>query len=367
LILLVSACLLTQSLWKLTQSPLGFQPNHVLTFETSLWVLNGDTAPVDRFYNEVQGRLEALPGVTAVGQISALPTVNWHLRSNYDVDWAPRTMTHDAVSAENRHIAGNYLESMQIPLLAGRALRPEDGNNVLVNQEFARQYYPSGNPIGMHLMDDHTMTIVGVIGNVRGTAGSIADPVQPEVYLPAAGLGQRYFAIRSQLPAQRLLPLVVNVVHQVDPQQAMGKAQTLDDMLSIDTAQPRLNMVLLISFAVIALALACVGIYGVVAYSVAQRRQEIGVHMALGASHSQITSLFLKRTLTSALIGLACGGVATLLLTRLLRSQLYGVQPNDPMTFLIATLLLLAPVFAASLRPALKAASVDPMEALRTE
>lgn len=138
-------------------------------------------------------------------------------------------------------------------------------------------------------------------------------------------------------------------------------------MVRVDTAQPRLNVALLVSLAAIALALACVGIYGVVAYSVAQRRQEIGVRMALGASHSQIAALFLKRTLASALIGLACGGVTTLLLTRLLRSQLYGVRPNDPTTFLIATLLLLAPVFAASLRPALKAASVDPMEALRTE
>jgi len=367
LILLVSACLLTQSLWKLIRSPLGFQPDHVLTFSTSLWVLNGNTAPVDLFYNEVQRRLEALPGVTAAGQISALPTVNWHLRSNYDVDWAPRTVNRDAVSAENRSIAGNYLEAMRIPLLAGRALRPGDGSQVLINQEFARQYFPNGNPVGMHLISDHTVTIVGVIGNVRGTAGSIAEPVQPEVYWPAAGIGQRYFAIRSQLPAQQLLPLIVNVVRQVDPQQAMGKAETLDDLLSVDTAQPRLNMALLVSFAAIALALACGGIYGVVAYSVAQRRQEIGVRMALGASRREITSLFLKRTLTSAFIGLACGGVATLLLTRLLRSQLYGVQPNDPATFLIATLLLLAPVFAASLRPALKAASVDPMEALRTE
>lgn len=367
LILLVSACLLTQSLWKLLRSPLGFQPDHVLTFETSLWVLNGNTAPDDRFYDEMQRRLEGLPGVKAVGQIDAPPTVNWHLRSSYGADWIPRDEHRDSVYAENRHIDGNYLEAMQIPLLAGRALRSDDGLSVLVNQEFVRQYSPNSSPVDRHLLNDHTITIVGVIGNVRGTAGSIADPVQPEVYWPAEGIGQRYFAIRSQLPAEQLLPLIVNVMRQVDPQQAMGKAHTLDDMLSIDTAQPRLNVALLVSLAAIALALACVGIYGVVAYSVAQRRQEIGVRMALGASHSQIASLFLKRTLTSALTGLACGGIATLLLTRLLRSELYGVQPNDPTTFVIATLLLLAPVFAASLRPALKAASVDPMEALRTE
>jgi ABC-type antimicrobial peptide transport system permease subunit len=126
-------------------------------------------------------------------------------------------------------------------------------------------------------------------------------------------------------------------------------------------------MALLVSFAGIALVLACVGIYGVVAYSVALRRQEIGVRMALGATRGQISMLFLQRTLAAALIGVACGGAATLLVTRLLRSQLYGVEPNNPMTFLIAVLLLLMPVLVASLRPALQAASVDPVEALRTE
>jgi len=135
----------------------------------------------------------------------------------------------------------------------------------------------------------------------------------------------------------------------------------------VAVAQPRLNMALLVSFAGIALLLACVGIYGVVAYSVAQRRQEIGVRMALGASRQQISIMFLRRTFAAALIGLACGSVATLLLTRLLRSQLYGVEPDNPTTFLIAILLLLTPVFVASLRPSLKAASVDPVEVLRTE
>ncbi len=140
-----------------------------------------------------------------------------------------------------------------------------------------------------------------------------------------------------------------------------------DERLSKAVAEPRLNMALLLSFAGIALLLACVGIYGVVAYSVAQRRQEIGVRMALGATRGQISMLFLRRTLTAALIGLAGGGAATLLLTRLLRSQLYGVEPNNPTTFSIAILLLLMPVLVASLRPALRAASVDPVEALRTE
>jgi len=147
----------------------------------------------------------------------------------------------------------------------------------------------------------------------------------------------------------------------------VANVRTLDEMVSHSVAEPRLNMTLLVSFAGIALLLACVGIYSVVAYSVAQRRQEIGVRMALGATRQQISLLFVRRTLTAAFVGLAVGSVAALMLTRLLRSQLYGVSPDDPRTFALAIALLLIPVLLASLRPALLAASVDPMEALRTE
>jgi hypothetical protein len=292
---------------------------------------------------------------------------DWHARGSFDVDWMPRTAHRDAASAELRNMDGNYLGAMGIPLLAGRALRPGDGNAVLVNAEFVRRYLPAGNIVGRHMLGGSDVQIVGVIGNVRGTSGSIAGAIGPEVYYPASGLTKRSFAVRTTMDPELLVAAIRQQVHEVDPQQAVGSIRTLDRLLSIDTSQPRLNMALLVGFAAIALVLACVGIYGVVAYSVAQRRQEIGVRMALGASRWGISRMFLMRTLTSALIGLGCGGVGALFLTRLLRSQLYGVEPNDPITFLIAILVLLVPVFAASLGPALRAASVDAMEALRAE
>jgi putative ABC transport system permease protein len=371
LVLLVSACLLAESLWKLTRTPLGFVPDHVLTFALKLpW--NSEPAAVTRFYDEVQRRIETLPGVTAAGT-GILPTSAINLRVSYDVDWKPRTEHKDAISAQSIVVSGDYLRAMGVPLLAGRPVKPNE-LAVMVNREFVRQYLPNRNPLGRHILfagpqgGVEAREIVGVTGDTRGIGGSLARPVQPELFVEALGYQVgRTFVVRSSLPAERLIRAIREQVRQVDPQQSIGEPRTLDAMVQKSVAQPRLNMTLLVAFAAIALALACVGIYGVVAYSVAQRRQEIGVRMALGASRAQIAALFLKRTLTSALIGLACGGVATLLLTRLLRSQLYGVQPNDPTTFVIATLLLLAPVFAASLRPALKAASVDPMEALRTE
>jgi predicted permease len=370
LMLLVGACLMMQSLWKLTKSPLGFVPDHVLTFEIKLpWGAN--PAEVNRFYEDTQRRIEQLPGVTAAGQISSLPTEGFNSKSNYDAEWLPRTPHQDAVRAELRELAGNYLQAMGIPLLRGRELRDRD-KAVLVNQEFVRQYLNGESPLGRHLLYDKNtkLEIAGVIGDVRGTTGSLAGQVQPEIYYAADGIPGRSFVVRSLMPTEQLNTLtraIRNQVHEVDPQQAVANVRTLNEMVNLAVSEPRLNMALLVGFAAIALALACVGIYGVVAYSVAQRRQEIGVRMALGATRRQISMLFLRRTVTAALLGLAGGGVATLLATRLLRSQLYGVEPNNPMTFLIAILLLLTPVLVASLRPALQAASVDPVEALRAE
>ncbi len=236
LVLLVGACLLTQSLWKLIRTPLGFEPEHLLVFKIELpW--EGKAAPIDAFFNETQRHVESLPGVAAAGQITALPTVDWHSRSSYDVDWKPRTPHQDAVSAENRNIEGNYLEAMRIPLLAGRELRADDGFAVLVNQEFVRRYSPEASPVGRYLLNQYSIgssgakqpgiQIVGVVGNVRGTAGPIAGEVQPEVYYPAAGVNVRWFVVRSLATPEQLIAAVRNAVHEVDPQQSVGNVQTM--------------------------------------------------------------------------------------------------------------------------------------------
>jgi predicted permease len=365
--------LLTESLWKLMKSPLGFAPDHVLTFQIKLpW--NGG-AGVDDFYRNVQGRIESLPGVSAAGQIDALPTEDWHQRSNFDADWLPRVANHPAINAEDRHIAGNYLQAMGVSLLSGRGLTEEDAKAkvtpVLVNQQLALQYHATGSVIGRHLMiGTDLFEIVGVMSNARGTAGSIAQAPGAEVYFPAdgdQGVVQRSFVVRSQLPPLQLTRAIQEQVHEVDAQQALRNVSTMDDLISTSVAQPRLNMILLGSFAAIALVLACVGVYGVVAYSVAQRKQEIGIRMALGAKRAQICAVFMRRALASALIGLAAGSAAALLLTRLLRSQLYEVRPNNPEVYVVSIVVLLVPVLIATLRPALIAAHVNPVDALRSE
>jgi predicted permease len=374
LVLLVGASLLAQSMWNLLKSPLGFAPDHVLTFRTVLpW--NADAAAIRSFYGDVQRRIASLPGVDAVGQISALPTEDWHLRTTYDADWMPRSVHKDAVNVEVRAISGDYLPAIGTPLLAGRPLTGADASatatSVLVNRAFVREYGPNQNLIGRHLFsDDGPMEIVGVIGDVRGTAGSIAHETGPEMYFSADGqhpVTRRSFVVRTAVPPEQLIQAIREQVHGADPQQAISDVQTMDDRLDQSVAQPRVNMALMASFALIALLLACVGIYGVVAWSVAQRVQEIGVRMALGATRGQILRLFVRRTAWAALTGVAAGTCAALFLTRLLRSQLYGVAPDNPWIYSASILLLLFPLLIATVRPALRGASVNPVDALRAE
>ncbi|MBV8898332.1 MAG: ABC transporter permease [Acidobacteriaceae bacterium] len=372
LVLLGGASLLAESLWHLMKAPLGFRPEQVLSFDIQLpW--NTKPVVVRRFFQELEQRVGSLPGVLAVGEISALPTVDFHLRSNFDVDWKPRTVHGDAVNLEDRAISGDYLRAMGIPLLLGRNLNVADENakqpRALVNEQLARQYFPGGNILGHHLINSITQfEIVGVIGNVRGTAGSIAAPAGPELYfLPDGNDGRRWVVVRSTVPAETLAPEIRRAVHDVDPTQAIRDVATLTQRLDDSVAQPRFNAGLLTAFAVIAVLLACVGIYGVVSYSVTQRSIEIGIRMALGATAKQILSLFIRRALGAALIGLAAGGTGAIFLTRLLESQLYAMRPDHALTFLAAALLLLVPVLVASVIPASKAAGLNPINTLRRE
>ncbi|HEV2280008.1 MAG TPA: ABC transporter permease [Acidobacteriaceae bacterium] len=373
LVLLVGASLMGESLWKLMKQPLGFAPEHVLTFSLVLpW--NSKPEQTRNFYDDVQRRIENLPGVLAAGQINAPPTMDWHVRMSFDADWLPRTVGQPAINAENRSIAGNVLAAMGTPLLAGRTFTAEDQTAkappVLVSQALVREFLPKGNAVGHHLlMNGQPSEIVGVVADVRGTSGSIAAEPGPVVYWPANAGGDthRYFLVRTKIPPEQLVDAIRQQVFQADPRQSIGNVATMDQLLGDSTAQPRLNVSVAASFAGIALLLACVGIYGVVAWFAAQRMQEIGVRMALGATRSQIAQLFVRRAMLPAAVGLLAGLFLSLAASRLLRSQLYGVQPHDPRLYAASVLALLLPVLLATLRPALRAAKTDPMKALRTE
>jgi len=263
---------------------------------------------------------------------------------------------------------------MGITLLAGRYLTEDDRKAKLprgmVNEQFVREYFPSSNIVVSHHLINGTMQleIVGVVGNVRGTAGSIATAPGPELYLPSDdGETGRYFVVRSTVPADQLARAIREQVHEIDPTQAVQNIATFDQLLDQSVAQPRFNMGLLSAFAIAAALLACVGIYGVVSYSAAQRSVEVGIRMAFGANRREISYLFIRRALVAALIGVSIGGVAALSLSRFLQTQLYGVAPNNWLTLVGSALLLLIATLLASLVPALRAGSLSPLAALRQE
>jgi predicted permease len=372
-VLLVGASLLAESMWNLTKQPLGFEPEHLLTVRL---VLPFGTKPAvaRNFFNDVQQRIENLPGVEAAGQINAPPMMDFHLRVRYGADWLPEVPNQPAISADIRSIAGNLLAAMGTPLLAGRAFTAEDQVStvppVLVNEALVREFLPRGNPIGHHLLrNGQAHEIVGVVADVRGVSGSIAAEPGPVVYSPANADGSwhRYFLVRTNVPPEQLVKSIRQQVYQADPRESVGRIETMDQLLSHAVAQPRLNAAVVASFAGIALLLACVGIYGVVSFFTAQRTQEIGVRMALGATRGDITRLFVRRAMVPAAIGLATGTVVSLAANRLLRSQLYGVQPDDLRLYVVSLLVLLAPLLVATFRPAIRAAKTEPMESLRTE
>jgi len=372
LVLLVGASLLAESLWNLLKSPLGFQPDHVLTFAVKLpW--NGKPIVVQRFYDELLSRIKRLPGVSAVGHVSALPTIDWHLRSNLDVDWKARTQHGDAVNVEDRAVGGDYFKAMGIPLLSGRYLFEEDRKakqpKAMVNQQFVREYMSDGNVVGHHLISKMTQfEVVGVVGDIRGTAGSIAAAAGPELYfLSDDGDPGRSFVVRSHLPPDQLSRTIREQVHEIDQTQAVRNIATFDELLDQSVAQPRFNMGLLTAFAIAAMILACVGIYGVISYSVEQRLIEVGIRMAFGATGKQICYLFIRRALLAALIGVVVGEITALFVTRLLRAELYGVLPDHLLTLVASGLVLLVPTLLASVVPAVRAASLNPLVALRTE
>ena len=380
LILLAGAGLLIKGFLRLRSVDPGFNPANVITMYLQLPGTRYPKIPLQtNFRRELLARINAFPGVEAA-MISDLPLAGNFVGHRVLVDGQPPPATGSEPLVQTLSVMGNYFGVMQIPIRAGRDFSAMDREGqprvAIVNETFARQLLPGQNVIGTRIdwarsNEPHQwMTIVGLAGDVKHSG--LNQPVDPAVYAPFSQNDEAWrkfmtLVIRTRVPAASLVEDVKKQVWSLDSQIPISSIQSMDDLLAVSVAQERFNMLLLACFAALAVTLAAVGIYGMVAYRVNQRTQEIGVYMALGAQHRDVLRLVMKDGVKLGLLGIALGLAGALALTRVMVRLLFEVKPGDPATLIGVAVLLAAVAMLACYIPARRALSIHPMTALRRE
>ncbi|HXW91980.1 MAG TPA: ABC transporter permease [Terriglobales bacterium] len=372
LVLLISAGLLLRSFLRLLNIDPGFDTRNVLTMNISL-----PTAKYAKpeqqiaFFDGLLRRVSALPGVRDAAVSAALP-LHWIRVTPVLPEGQPDVPLPQRPFIDIEAVSAKWFSTMRVPLRAGRGFTLADDAQapkvVIANETFARRFWPNQNPIGKHVVigrRPEPAEVVGIAADIKNKG--LAEDTQAQLYLPFPQLpwGEMNLLVRTAVPPESMTQATRAQVASLDPDQPVVKIQTVDDLMDTARAQPRFTTALLASFSLTALLLAIIGIYGVLAYSVAQRCQELGVRFALGAAKSDILRLVVSQGFKLALIGTGIGLVAALLLTRLMSSLLYKVRVWDRMTFVAAPGLLLLTALLASYFPARGAANVDPTEALK--
>jgi putative ABC transport system permease protein len=383
LVLLIGAGLLIRGFARLVSIPTGFNPDDALTMRIALPMSKYQERQQQAdFFRRLIERVGALPGVEATGVVTSLPLSGW--RNDWSISLegirGMEGLPTDTLPQANYFaVNSDYFRAMGIPLLGGRTFSDEDNDGppvVVINQTLARRFWPNENPIGKRLKTGGQQspypwrTIVGVVGDVRQTG--LETDVMPEIFVPyrdvrKALMNAMFLVVRAGARPTSLVAAVRAAVAELDPDQAVSSIRTLEERVALSVAERRFNMLLLGVFAALALVLAGVGIYSVMAYSVTERTHEIGVRMALGAQASDVLKLVVRQGMVLALIGVTIGLGAALALTRLMSSLLFEVSATDPATFVLMALLLAVVALLACWVPARRATRVDPMVALRYE
>lgn len=384
LVLLAGAGLTLKSFWRSQNAPLGFDPNGILTMTLSLPQARYDSdEKAVSFYAQLIQRVEALPGVVAASIGENVPFDDTEWDSSFHITGTPPSPPGEEPSAEVNVISSDYFKVLKMPVLRGRIFgpeeRPKQPRSVIIDDTFAARYFPNQDPIGQHLDDNQTndekpppLTIVGVVPHVRSeVAGEEFDRLKlPQMYFCAAQFA-RYensllVRVRSGDPAS-LAPAILREVQNIDPDQPVANVSTMEKNISQSLATRRLTMTLLGAFAALALVLASVGLYGVMALSVTQRTREFGIRLALGAPREDVFRLALGRGLLLVGIGLALGLLGALGAGRALASLLYETGSLDPAALFTAIVALALVALLACWFPARRATRVDPIVALRYE
>ena len=370
LVLLVGAGLLVKSFVRLMDVNPGFDPDHLLTFNLGL-PSSTDAVHQLAFYQEVVQRLQALPGVQAVGAVSRLPLAGGNSSRSFDLPGIEKDY-----DADIRVSTPDYFRAMGIPLLKGRSFSESDLgsslNLAIINEALARTVFPGQDPIGKQLTkfgpDNLTLQIIGVVGNVRHVGLDTAPHSEIYQLLGQAQWPSMFVAIRSATSdATSVTSAAQNVVWSVNKDVPLANIRTMQEVIANSVQRRRFSMLLLTIFAAVAMLLAAIGLYGVMSYSVAQRTKEIGIRMALGARRPDVVTLVVKQGMALVLMGIAAGTILALGMTRLISGMLFGITATDPLTFAAVAALLGAVAFLANYLPARRAAKVDPMVALRYE
>ncbi|MEX1128630.1 MAG: ABC transporter permease [Vicinamibacterales bacterium] len=376
LVLLVGAGLLVRSFARLMDVDAGFETDRTMTMRVSLPQARYADAPKRvQFFERLLERVQQVPGVESAGAISSLPLVGLGSATGYEVVGEPAPPRGHEPVADVRVITKDYFRAMGIPLILGRLFderQPSDAvNKVIVNEALARRHWPNEDPIGKRITvswnEDIEDEIVGVVGDVVH-AGLDAE-VRSMTYWPLArnGDGSMTLTLRTAGEPSRVISAVRDILRAQDAELALADIRTMDEVVSQSVAERRLMMVMLAIFAGAALLLAAVGIYGVIAYSVTQRTQEIGIRLALGAQRSDVLRMVVGQAATLAVAGVVIGALGAAFLTRLMADLLFGVKPFDPLTFGVVAAGLTGVALLASYVPGRRATRVDPVIALRAE
>lgn len=378
LVLLVAAGLLVQSFSRLRGVDLGFRPTHIVAATLDFPVRQFPTADLVRdVEGRLEGRIAAIPGVTATAVINWLPLDSTYIRGDFVLQDGRKLPP--GYSVLKPAVTPSYFAVMGVPIRQGRGFLASDVGGAarvaVVSESVAHRFWPGRSPIGERFsMSDHPtpadwVTIVGVAADVAQDGPSA--PRAEAIYQSIAQMDQPFwinhltFILRDTLPPGRVIPAIRQAVHQVDPAQPIGAVFPMDRRISDAIAEPRFRSTVLMVFSALALALATIGVYGVLAYAVTERTRELGIRIALGAAPGAVVRLVMRNAAAVAIPGLAIGLALSIVATRALSGFLYGVGPTDPATLLGASVTLLVVALLAGLVPALRASRIDPVMTIK--
>jgi putative ABC transport system permease protein len=377
LMLLVSAGLLTRSFLSLLRTNPGFNSDNILTMSLVLPVLKYKELPQRAaFYSDLVQRIKAYPGVESAAVVNYLPLGGANSSDSYLVEGEPEPQPGQENDGRYRVASPDYFRTMEISVIRGRGFTEQDKADtqpvVIVNETLARRHWPEQNPIGKRIrfygpLDRAPwMQVVGVIADVKH---DLTIPVEPEYYLPHAQdpWNAMVLIAKTSVDPASLAGALRQQVWSIDKDQPVFDVKTMQEVRAGSVALYSLSSIMLGIFAAVALVLAAIGIYGVMAFAVTQRTQEIGIRMALGARTADVLKLVVKHGMKLALLGIVIGLAGSWALTRFIAKLLVGVQPTDLLTFSVVSLCLLVAAFIACYLPARRATKVDPLVALRYE